>query len=147
MKRFNFKLKGLLKIREVVEQKVKIELGEILQQINNLRDEIIVLNHDISEGYKSQESVSRNHATAKMLEFYPYFLEGKREHIKFRKDQIKQLQVKYDEKIEQLKKARADVKLIEKLKEKELKKYNKEKNRLEAATIEELNIMKLNQLL
>ena len=41
MRGFKFKLEGLLKLRKFAEQKVKLEIGEMVSQIQKSKDRII----------------------------------------------------------------------------------------------------------
>lgn len=126
MKKFEFRLQALLKVREFREKQVKSELGEILRQIHQLKEMNIQLNSDIDEAYRSQEKMLEGHVDAQFLNFYPYFIEGKKNHIKNNDNQIYSLQKRYQLKLEELKHAKADVHVIESLKEKEQIKHKKE---------------------
>ena len=142
MQRFDFKLSGLLKLREFKEQKIKVELGEIVREIQRLKEENVQINQDIDEAYRSQEKLMEKLAPAQMLEFYPYFIKGKKEHIKYNETLLYTLSRKYDEKISELKKAMGDVKIIENLKQKQFDEYRYESEKKEQADLEELFLMK-----
>lgn len=126
MKKFDFKLKGLLKIREAREKVVKTQLGEILRQINILKEEIIGFRKAIDEAYKSQEKMMENAVDAQFLNYFPYYIKGQNDHIKLNENKIYSLQRRYDEKLKELQSAKADVHVIESLKEKAEVKYKKE---------------------
>ena len=51
MKKFNFKLAGLLKIRKFKEEQIKVELGNIVQKVIREKDKIIQLKNEINECY------------------------------------------------------------------------------------------------
>ncbi len=145
MQKFNFKLQGLLKVRTAKEKQVKAELGAILSEIHRNKENIEKLNQDIDVSYKNQEEMINKLVNAKFLEFHPYFVKSKKEHIKNLEKKIAELQIQYEEKIEELKQRKAEVKLIEKLKEKDLEKYNKLAEKKQRDYIEENNIMKNNR--
>ncbi len=126
MKKFDFKLKGLLKIREAREKIVKTELGEILREINKLKDENVRLSQDIEEAYQSQEKLMEQAIDAQFLNFYPYFIKGKKDHIELNKNKIFSLNKRYDAKLQELHNAKADVHVIETLKDKAEVKHKKE---------------------
>lgn len=142
MEKFKFKLEGLLKVRSFLEQKIKIELGELIKEIQIRKDRIKVLNKEIDEAYQSQHELAEGGADAKMLDFYPFYIQGKKEDIGKREEEIASLQVEYEETILKLQKARGEVKLIDRLKEKKLAAYQKEVVKQEQKEIEELIMMK-----
>ena len=83
MQKFKFKLDGLLKVREFKEKKVKIELGEILREINDVENKIALANQAISETYDAQEAfMADSNSSGQMLQFFPLFIQGKKEDIK-----------------------------------------------------------------
>ena len=72
MQKFQFKLNGLLKVREFKEKKIKIELGEVLKEITSVEEMIAKLHRDIDETYKAQEDLMKDPAAGKMIQFFPY---------------------------------------------------------------------------
>ena len=54
MKKFDFRLQSLLRLRNFKEEKLKAEMGEIVSKMNNTRDDIINLNQDIEDAYTAQ---------------------------------------------------------------------------------------------
>ena len=82
MQKFKFKLDGLLKVREFKEKKIKIELGEILKEINIVEEGIAAANAAITETYDAQEAFMRDPSNGQMLQFFPMFIQGKKEDIK-----------------------------------------------------------------
>ncbi|HLE10388.1 MAG: flagellar export protein FliJ [Bdellovibrionales bacterium RIFOXYD12_FULL_39_22] len=145
MNKFNFKLQGLLKVRIAREKQVKAELGVILSEIQKNKDTIQALNNDIDEAYKNQEAMMDKAVNAKFLEFHPYYVKSKKAHIDVVEKQIDGLQSQYEKKIEELKQKKADVKLIEKLKEKQMEKHVKYVEKKQQEAIEENHIMKGNR--
>ena len=74
MKKFKFKLDGLLKVREFNEKKIKIELGEILKEIGATEEQIAKMNRDIDETYKAQEELIATSADGRLLQFFPFYI-------------------------------------------------------------------------
>ena len=58
MKKFEFRLQALLRVREFREKQVKSELGEILRQIQQLKDLNLQCDKDISDAYLTQEKMT-----------------------------------------------------------------------------------------
>ena len=125
MNQFKFRLQGLLKLREFKEHKAKIELGKINQQISDVQSELARLSRHIDEGYNSQEKFLEKPTPARMIQFFPYFNHGIREHIKSMHLKLNELNQKYNEKMKELNRLKGEVDVIEKLKEKEKKKFIK----------------------
>ena len=145
MQKFKFKLDGLLKVREFKEKKVKIELGEILREINDVENKIALANQAISETYDAQEAFMQDSTSSgQMLQFFPLFIQGKKEDIKNKENLLWALKKKYDKKIAELATARGEVKVMENFKDKKKVEWTKEKNKKEQEGIEEILMMRTN---
>jgi len=143
-KKFKFKLDGLLKVREFNEKKIKIELGEILKEISAVEEKIAVANKAIDEAYKSQEDLMKDPTAGQMVQFYPYFIQGKKEDIKNKENLLWALRKKYDKKIQELAEARGEVKVLENFKDKKKEEWRKDKEKKEQEAIEEILMMRSN---
>lgn len=144
MKKFKFKLDGLLKVREFKEKKIKIELGEILKEIAEVDALIAEANKAIDETYKAQEEVMKDPAAGQMIQFFPYFIQGKKEDIKNKESLLWALRKKYDKKISELAEARGEVKVLENFKDKKQVEWKKEKDKKDQEAIEEILMMRSN---
>lgn len=142
MKKFNFKLKGLLKIREFEESKAKIALGETLKEIAEVKEGIAKKRSSIEETYRSQEALLADPASAQMLQFYPHFIEGLKEDIKAKENLLFSLEKKYHSQLSELNKRRGEVKVIENFKEKEHQKFKRKLAKEEQEKIEDILTMK-----
>ena len=144
MKKFKFRLRALKKLREFREKKLKVELGNILREINNVEDRLRVIDDEVDEGYRSQESVLEEDTEGKLIKFYPMYFQGKAADKVKTNTKLDWLKDKYDEKMGELKIARGESKVIEKLEEKEHKTFKKLQDRKMQAELEEtFQIMKL----
>jgi flagellar FliJ protein len=143
-KKFKFKLDGLLKVREFKEKKIKIELGEILKEIRSVEDQIAAANKAIDETYKAQEDFIKDPAAGQMIQFFPYFIQGKKEDIKNKESLIWALQKKYENKTQELATARGEVKVLENFKDKKQVEWKKDKDKKEHEAIEEILMMRTN---
>jgi flagellar protein FliJ len=142
MEPFKFKLNGLLRLRKFTEEKIKIELGEIVKELTRLKSEIKQLRKDIKVGFQSQEKLLENPTKGSFVQFYSYYVQGKREHIKSREAQIYSLEKKMELKVVEMKKAMGDTKVIDSLKEKKYTAYRKEVAKKEMDNQDDLSIMK-----
>lgn len=144
MQKFKFKLDGLLKVREFKEKQLKIELGEILKEINSVEEKIAEANRAIAETYDAQEAFMRDPSSGQMLQFFPLFIQGKKEDIKNKDNLLWSLRKKYDKKVAELATARGEVKVMENFKDKKKDEWSKEKNKKEQEAIEEILMMRSN---
>lgn len=143
-KKFKFKLDGLLKVREFNEKKLKIELGEILKEILVVDEQIAAANKAIDETYKAQEDFMKDPAAGQMIQFFPYFIQGKKEDIKNKENLKWALQKKYEKKTQELASARGEVKVLENFKDKKKEEWRKDKEKKEQEAIEEILMMRSN---
>ena len=143
-KKYKFKLEGLMKLREFNEKRVKLELGEIVSEVQNLKDEIESIEKQIDEAYESYHSSSRNGADGKFLQFYPYYIQGKKEDIKNKVNLIFSLERRMEEKRKELSIARGEVKVIENLKEKGFEAWKKETMKKAQEDIDDLMTIRRN---
>jgi flagellar FliJ protein len=144
MQKFKFKLDGLLKVREFKEKKIKIELGEILKEISQVENLIKKANEAIQETYDAQETFLKDQSAGQMLQFFPIFIQGKKEDIKNKENLLWSLKKKYDKKILELAQARGEVKIMENFKDKKKEEWSKERNKKEQEAIEEILMMRTN---
>ncbi|PIK13853.1 flagellar export protein FliJ [Halobacteriovorax sp. JY17] len=138
MQKFKFKLDGLLKVREFKEKRLKVELGEILTQIQNVKDDIKRLNENIVETYEAQETFLADPTSGDMVKFFPRFIKTKKADIQNKENLLYALQKKFDQKQVELGTARGEVKVIENLKEKKSTEHKKKVEKKFQENIDEL---------
>jgi flagellar FliJ protein len=138
MQKFKFKLDAVLKMREFKEKKIKIELGELLKEIGDVEEKIALANKAIDETYAAQETFMQDPSAGRMLQFFPYFIQGKKEDIKNKENLLWALKRKYDAKIKELAEARGEVKVMENFKDKKKMEWSKERTKKEQENIDEL---------
>lgn len=136
--KFKFKLDALLKVREFKEQKIKIELGQLLKEISSVEEKIALAHKAIDECYEAQDAILRDPTSGSMLQFFPYFVKGKKEDIKNNENLLYALKKKYANKMTELAMARGEVKVMENFKEKKKDEWKKHKDKKEFENIEEL---------
>lgn len=144
MQKFKFKLDGLLKVREFKEKQLKIELGELLKEMTDVQAKIADANAAITETYEAQEAFMRDPSSGHMLQFFPMFIQGKKEDIKNKENLLWSLRKKYEKKMAELATARGEVKVMENFKDKKKGEWTKEKNKKEQEAIEEILMMRSN---
>ena len=137
MKGYKFKLDALLKIRTLKEEQCKMHVGRLQVQINNYYAEIEKQSSDIGEAYISQEESLKRGLNGQNLHFYPYYISGKNAHIKVVKEKIAELMEQKNQKLEELKYLRANVKVIQKMKDKDQQQYKKQLTKKQFEKMEE----------
>lgn len=137
MKKFKFKLEGLLKVRRFAEEKCRTELGYIQVMVENKRSEIQNEIDNLSMIFDSQETMLKQGIHGKEIEFFPLYIEGKRKGIEYLKSELAALEEAVEDKRHELVEKKAELKVIEKLKEKEFLSYKKEINKKMNKKLEE----------
>lgn len=137
MKGYKFKLDAVLKVRKLKEERCKMEIGQIQVQINGLKADIERHKHGIQESYDSHEQGLSNGLIGHELRFHSYFVGGKNADIQRIQKEINFLQNEVEQKYEELKFLRADVKVMDQMKEKDKIKYKKHIQKKQFEEIEE----------
>ncbi len=142
MSKYKFKLEGLLKLRKFKEQQLKVELGQIVSEIQRVNNKILEYKGHIDEAYDGQEKVLQGETSGEMIKFFPYFVEAKNSAITYEVERLKGLQEQYEEKVIEMKTARGETKVIDKLKEKDKNIFKKDKAKKDFEKIEEMRILR-----
>ena len=137
MKGYKFKLEALLKIRRLKEDQCKQQIGQLQVHKSELEGQIQKFNSEVSEMYHAQEETLESGASGQEAKFFPFFMEGKRAHINQTMNRIDEVNAHIQTKLDQLKHLRADVKVIEKMREKDLKNYKLRLNKKQSQDLEE----------
>jgi len=143
MAKFKYKLESLLKIREFKEEMAKNELGHINKEIDRVKREIQSHDQDISTSFTSHNKLIEGEIEGRMIQFYPYYNEGKRAHIRLLKLELADWEQKHIEKLTELNNLRADVKVIQKLKDKDFEIWKKEQRKKEDLEVADFVQMKV----
>lgn len=141
-KKFKFKLDALLKLREFNEQKVKVELGQLIQEIQSVKDRISDLERQIDETYREQEGVLETPSSGQFARFFPYFIQAKKEDIKNNENILYALEKKKEAKLKEMQQRMGEVKVMENLKEKDKQSFKKESEKKMQSDIEEILMLK-----
>lgn len=137
MKKFNFRLKTVLKLKEFNENKVKIELGQINQKRAKIKQDIEQCELNIRTAKKEENTILKNPVTADFLPYYPRYIKAQRGKVKLLQEDLRIADREYEDKLQELNKARGEVKTFEKLREKSLDTYKRDLRRKEILDAEE----------
>ncbi len=138
---FNFKLKGLLKIREFREYKSKLELSNITNKLQKLNDDVTSIKEGIIVSYDKQKKLMKNSVDKEDLEILYNSIDLSRKIIDNKEKEIDNLKQLWSIKKKELNKKRADRKIISNIKDREFNKFKKELNKKYYQEIEDIFIM------
>lgn len=129
MKRYQFRLDPVLKLRKLKEENCRMELGQLLTALNRLQDQLKHDREEIQNYYRIQEGALKGGMTAAQIQTFPMLVQGKERNIELLKRDIKRQEELIVEKKQELAKLRGDLKVIENLKEKDYEQYRKAVNK------------------
>ena len=138
MKRYQFRLEAVRKMRSMLEEACRSALGLLMVERQNLVELIETIKHDIQSTYAEQESTMAGGMKAGHAAFFPYAVAGKEARIKEVEKEIAALDIKIAEKNKELIQRRADLKLIENLREKDFQTWRKAYNKETDLKVEEM---------
>jgi flagellar export protein FliJ len=118
-KKFIFKLNPVLKLRHFKEETIKLELGQIVSELNALKNKLSELDHNIDMGHQEIERLSSTTIIAAQIKFYPMYFSGIYADIEKHKKLLLLKEEEYNICLAKLAAAMGEVKVFEKLKEKE----------------------------
>lgn len=130
MKKYQFKLDAVLKLRKLKEENCRTELGFLIRALERINDQIAHENSEIVKYYQIQELSLKNGATAGKLQSFPGLVAAKEKAIKLFEREKKRHEEMINEKKQELAILRGELKVMDNLKEKDFaewkKAYNKE---------------------
>ena len=121
MKGFKFKLEAVLKMRKLKEEQCKMQIGQIQVRIAELKEFLAEHEKGIDKAYADQEESLAGGMNGKEIQFHPFYVSGKRAHIAHINKEIRDLTQVAEEKYQELAALRAQVKVIDDMKEKQKK--------------------------
>lgn len=137
MKKYSFRLEPVLKLRKLKEENCRMELGQLLSQLNQIEDQLKHDRNEIENYYKIQEGSLKTGVRAGQLQAFPMLIAGKDRNIELLlRDKIKQ-EALVAEKKQELAQLRGDLKVMENLKEKNYDEYRKAYNKEVDQKVEE----------
>jgi flagellar FliJ protein len=130
MKKYNFKLDAVLKLRKLKEENCRTELGLLNRALEIIVQKIASDKEEIGKYYQIQELALKNGAAAGKLQTFPSLVEAKEKNIQIFERKKKNHEDMIVEKKEELAILRGELKVMDNLKEKDFaewkKAYNKE---------------------
>ena len=141
MQKFKFKLESVLKMKTLLEEQCRNELGKIFVEKKKIEDEIALMNRNIEAMYSENESHLQSGMKASHASMFPQLSSAY--HAKI--DELKKKMKVVDERIEnkkiELNEKRAELKLMSNIKEKELNVWKKAYNKHVDESVDEMVMM------
>lgn len=129
MKKYAFRLEPVLKVRKLKEENCRMELGQLITQLNRIEDQLKRDEEEISNYYKIQESSLTQGVRASQLQAFPMLIAGKVRNIELLERDRKAQERLIEEKKQELASLKGDLKVIENLKQKDFDEYRKSYNK------------------
>ena len=129
MKKYQFRLEPVLKVRKFKEETCRMELGELLNELKRIDDQLTHDQEQIDNYYKIQEGALKTGMSAAQLQAFPMLVAGKSRNIELLQNAKTRQERLVEEKKKELAVVRGELKLIESMKEKDFAKYRKEINK------------------
>ncbi len=137
MKKFQFSLDKVLIYKEQVEENLKVELANIIQQVNLEEKKLKELEDEHKHYSIKFEQEKASGCTILRINFYEGYLLNTAYKIKTQIAVIEKLKIKEEEKRQEVIEAQKETKTIVKLKDKKMEEYNKDLMKKEEVFIEE----------
>jgi flagellar FliJ protein len=130
MKRYQFKLEAVLKLRKLREENCRTELGILNRDLEAINSRIAHEKNEIEKYFQLQEATLKGGVSAGKLQAFPGMVAAKDKAVKILEQQQRRQEEMIQEKKEDLAVLRGELKVMENLKEKDFgewkKAYNKE---------------------
>ncbi len=129
MKKYTFRLEPVLKLRKLKEENCRMELGELLKELNRILDQITHDKEAIGQYAHLHEGSLKTGIKAGHLHIFPSMIEAKERNIELLEADKKKQEQRVEEKKQELAILRGDLKVIENMKEKNYDEYRKALNK------------------
>jgi flagellar protein FliJ len=137
MKRYQFRLEPVLKMRRFKEENCRMELGRLLTELGRINDQLQHDQNEIDTYFKIQEGALKVGMNAGQIQTLPLLVQGKKRNIELLlRDKTRQERL-IEEKKQELAQARGELKVIEKLREKDHDEFLRGERKVEDEKIEE----------
>lgn len=129
MKKYAFRLEAVLKLRKFKEEECRMQLGQELNQLNKIDDQLLYEKKEIDKYYEIQESALKTGMNGGQLQAFPMMVAAKERNIQLLQRDRKIQERVVEEKKQELTVVRGELKVVENLKEKDFDIYRKALNK------------------
>ncbi len=135
---FRFKLQRILDIRRQVRDRIEVELSDLrglLDAAREFREQLADRRRQCVEEFRSRLDLNIDE-----IKIYHRFVDGLAEKIREAEEEVLELEDRVEEKIVELLEAKKNEQAMERLREKEWKRYQTESARKEMAFLDEIAV-------
>lgn len=125
MKKYQFRLEAVLKVRKFKEEGCRMELGQMNIELARIEDQLKHDELEIDNYYKIQEGALKKGMSGGQLQAFPMLVAGKNRNIDLLHQAKKLQEDKIEDKKKELAILRGELKVIENLREKDYLDYRK----------------------
>ena len=129
MRKFEFRLEAVLKLRKLNEENCRTELGQLIAGLNRIEEQLVHDKNEIDSYYVLQEDALKKGMAGSQLQTYSMLVDSKNLNIKaFEKEKLKQERM-IEEKKAELAILKGELKVMENLKQKNFDEHRKAVNK------------------
>lgn len=137
IKKYAFRLEPVLKLRKLKEENCRMELGQLLVELNKIEDQLSHDKKEIENYYTIQEGALKTGMSGSQLQAFPMMVGGKERNIELLiRDKKRQEQLVLEKK-QELAQLKGDLKVMENLKQKDFDEHRKAVNKEQDQKVEE----------
>jgi flagellar protein FliJ len=125
MKKYEFKLNPVLKLRKIKEENCRMELGKLFMELEKIKNQIHFDKQNIDQYYQIQEGSLQAGMKATQLQAFPMLVSAKNKNLELLERDMAKIENLIVHKKQELSQLRGDLKVIENLKEKDYEMYRK----------------------
>lgn len=129
MKKYEFRLDPVLKLRKLKEENCRMELGQLLMELTRIEDQLAHDRNEIDNYYKIQEGALQNGMRGGQVQAFPMLIAAKNKNIELLERDKQKQNDRVEEKKQELAQLRGDLKVMENLKEKSYDEWRKALNK------------------
>ncbi|MFP5386523.1 MAG: flagellar export protein FliJ [Bacteriovoracia bacterium] len=129
MKKYTFRLEPVLKLRKLKEENCRMELGQLLTDLNRIEDQIKRDKGEVDNYYQIQEGSLKTGMTGGQVQAFPMLIAAKNRNLELLEIEKKKQQDRVEDKKKELALLKGDLKVMENLKQKDHDEYRKAFNK------------------
>jgi len=138
MKKFNFRLQTVLKLRQQEEDQKKRAVGELNAEINDLQRQALEMAEDVSLQGKILRPYIQGSVNVNWVGLYQGYVTYLRHSISSKIDEVGRVQQRLQEARRELAEAAKQTKILEKLRERQRSRYDRAVKKIEVNEMDEI---------
>lgn len=144
MKRYQFRLEPVHKLRKLKEENCRTELGQLIMELEKIQNQLAHDRVEIEKYYQIQENGLKNGMKGGQVQLFPMMVQGKERNIQLLLEARARQEQLVEDKRKELAVLRGELKVMENLKEKDFQDWRKSVNKEIDQKVEEQTQIWLN---